>query len=549
MATNTRYVPIRGSEREPLPGARVIGPTPPDERLEVTVRVRRRAAPPSIEEMARQLPGDRRYLTREEYETTYGADPKDLDAVAAFAQQHGLAVVEANRSRRSVILSGTADAFSKAFQVTLNTYAHAQGTYRGRTGAVQVPAELAGVVEGVFGLDNRPFARPHLSRRTGEGAPAAASRTTFTSPQIAQLYNFPPGVDGTGQCIGILELGGGYRPADLTAYFQQLGLQPPAVTPISVDHAHNHPVGSVNSADGEVVLDIEVAGGVAPGARLAVYFAPNRTDQNFLDALTTAIHDNVNKPSVISISWGGPETAASQSFMQQFDAALHAAALLGITVCCAAGDDGAADMLANQWDGRAHTDYPASSAFALACGGTRLQAASGALTGETVWNQHGVDPTTQSFGATGGGVSDFTPLPSWQETANIPTSVNPGGRVGRGVPDVAGVADPATGYNILVDGHFEQGFGGTSAVAPLWAGLIALINQSLGTPVGFVNALLYGPVNAAGAFHDITGGDNQVGNANIGYAAGPEWDACTGLGTPDGQKLLNALRGQPGGGP
>jgi len=540
MSAGTGYVSLPGSERQPLPQATVIGPTDPDERLEVTVRVRPRQPLPAaqIEAMAGQLPAERRYMAVRDYDQQFGADRRDLEAVAAFAQGHGLQVVEESAARRSVILSGTVQAAEAAFGVTLQDYEYPRGVYRGRTGPVSVPADLSGIVEGVFGLDNRPFAQAHFSRRA-----AGAAATTFTPPALAQLYNFPAGLDGTGQTIGIIELGGGYRPADLRAYFRKLGLTAPRVTSVSVDHARNHAVGTPDSADGEVALDIEVAGAVAPGAHLVVYFAPNQTDQNFLDALTTAIHDSKHSPSVISISWGGAESAASQAFMQQFDSALQSAALLGITVCTAAGDDGAADSRADTWDGQPHVDFPSASPWALSCGGTSLTAAGNTIASKTVWNQHGAAPQSRSFGATGGGISQFFPVPAYQQTVALPAPAGTGGKPGRGVPDVAGDADPATGYDVQVDGQFIQGFGGTSAVAPLWAGLIALVNQGLGVRAGFVNTLLYAKAQAAGAFHDITQGDNKVGPNAVGYAAAAGWDACTGLGSPDGQKILAALKG------
>jgi kumamolisin len=537
------YKNLKGSERKALAGARSLGPAHSTERLQVTVRLRRQNPLPALDAMARQLPKERRYVSPNEYKSRHGADPADFKKVEAFAAQRGLVVVESNLTRRTMVLSGTVAAFSDAFQVKLENYAHAKGTYRGRTGPIQVPSELDGIIEGVFGLDNRPFARPHFSRfisaktRTGVGKP------TFTPPELAKVYNFPPGADGSGQCIGIIELGGGFVPDDLTAYFDRLGIPTPTVVAVSVDEGTNSPTGDPNGPDGEVMLDIEVAAAVAPAAKIAVYFTPDASDASFLDALTTAIQDETNKPSVISISWGGPESSPTQSFMEQFDQALQSAAALGITVCCAAGDDGAADERANEWDDKAHVDFPASSPFSLACGGTNLVATDGDITSETVWNQHGVDPQSQSFGSTGGGVSEFFQRPSWQDNANVPMSVNGGSFQGRGVPDVAGDADPATGYDIQVDGQFIQGFGGTSAVAPLWAGLIALINQKLGTRAGFINALLYNQALAAGALHDVTSGDNKVGSDGVGYSAQKGWDACTGLGSPDGQKLLAALGG------
>jgi kumamolisin len=280
------------------------------------------------------------------------------------------------------------------------------------------------------------------------------------------------------------------------------------------------------------MLDIEVAGAVAPGARIAVYFAPNTT-RGFLDAITTAVHDPQRKPSVISISWGSAEKNWSRNALQSFDQAIQEAALLGVTVCCASGDNGSSD---GENDSLAHVDFPASSPSALGCGGTRLDASNGAISREVVWNEGA------NGGATGGGVSDFFPLPSYQAGANVPASVNPGGISGRGVPDVAGDADPNTGYQIQVDGH-RAVFGGTSAVAPLWAGLIALINQKLGKPVGFLNPLLYGQLATAGVVRDITAGSNDISQLG-GYDSRPGWDACSGLGAPDGAKLLSALAGE-----
>jgi len=271
-----------------------------------------------------------------------------------------------------------------------------------------------------------------------------------------------------------------------------------------------------------VLLDIEVAGAVAPGAKIAVYFAPN-TDQGFLDALTTAIHDTTNKPSVISISWGGPESSWTAQAMTAFDSAAQDAAALGITICAATGDNGSADGLT---DGKNHADFPASSPHILACGGTSLQSANGAITSETVWNDGA------QGGATGGGFSTQFPLPAWQASANV----KPPSGGGRGLPDVSGDADPKTGYKVLVDGQ-SLVIGGTSAVAPLWSGLIALLNQKLGKPLGFIQPALYGLTPAAQAFHDITTGSNGAFNA------APGWDPCTGLGSPEGANLLQALSG------
>ena len=508
-------LPIQGSRRDPLPNAQRVGDAQADERLEVSVRLRPKSALPVALPPQGAPP-----MSREQFEAEYGADPKDIQAVSAFAQRNGMQVVETSAARRTMVLSGTVAQMQTAFGVRLGRYEHPGGTYRGREGEITVPAELPPLIEGVFGLDDRPQADPRfrLPDRSIRHAQPHASGGAFTPTQLAQIYNFPAG-DGQGQTIALIELGGGYRPADLKTYFTKvLGLKKaPTVAPVSVDHVGNHPTGDPNGDDGEVVLDIEVAAGVAPGAKIVVYFAPN-TDRGFLDAITTAIHDANNRPSIISISWGGPEKTWTASAMQSFDQAFQVAAALGVTVCCASGDSGSGDGVN---DGQPHTDFPGSSPNVLACGGTHLTASGTRITSEVVWNDGA------SGGASGGGFSAQFPAPAYQTGLGKPKFT------GRGVPDVAGDASPQTGYVVRVDGQSAV-FGGTSAVAPLWAGLVARLNQQLGHPVGFVNALLYGKAKQGGV-HDIVQGNNGA------YQAAPGWDPCTGLGSPDGARLLTVV--------
>jgi kumamolisin len=368
----------------------------------------------------------------------------------------------------------------------------------------------------VLGLDSRPQAAAHFRVR-----PAASTDTSYTPTQVAALYGFPAAT-GAGQCVALIELGGGFRPADLDTYFQGLGVASPTVTAVSVDHAQNSPTGDANGPDGEVMLDIEVVGAIVPQATIAVYFAPN-TDAGFLDAITTAIHDTTNKPSVISISWGGAESTWTSQAMTAMDDAFQAATSMGITVCIASGDNGSSDGVT---DGADHVDFPASSSFALACGGTSLRASSNAISGEVVWN----DGT--SGGASGGGVSAFFATPTWQ--ASLSAVTTQGARTPlarRGVPDVAGNADPETGYDVRVDGTASV-IGGTSAVAPLWAALLTRLNQLSGKPTGLANPKLY---QAPTALRDITSGNNGD------FAAAKGWDACTGLGSPNGAALRSVI--------
>ena len=535
MAQN-HLVPIPGSERHPLRGAKRVGPAKADEQLEVTVRLRRKSPLPAADLQSSQIPARRTYLSHVQLESAHGADPAEVAQVEAFAQQHGLTVVASNAGRRNVKLAGTVAQFSQAFNVVLDHWEHDGVQFRGRVGTVQIPMELAGMVAGVFGLDNRPFAKPHC-RRLKPLAGAEAQFTGFTPTKVAQLYNFPTGVDGSGQVIGIIELGGGYRTSDLAAYFKQIGVTAPKVTTVSVDNGKNAPT-TAQSADAEVMLDIEVAASIAPGARIVVYFGAGATDRDFLDAISEAVHDNVNNPSVISISWGGPEASASKSFQTEFDQTLQSAAALGITVTVASGDNGAADEGPNEWDSKTHADFPASSPHVLACGATHIKVSGSHIAAESVWNQHAADTVDDSFGSSGGGISDFFPVPTYQAKIKLPKDISTG-KVGRGVPDVSADGDPASGYLVRVDGQ-EFPIGGTSAVAPLWAGLIALVNQKLGRRAGFINPLLYANPSA---LRDVIVGNNKVGGAEIGYNAATGWDPCTGLGSPDGLKVLSALGG------
>jgi kumamolisin len=414
------------------------------------------------------------------------------------------------------VLQGTVAQFNAAFQVQLQQMRHDSCSYRGRTGSIALPSALDGVVEAVLGLDSRPQASPHFRMR-----PAASGATSFTPPQVAALYGFPSGT-GAGVCVALIELGGGFRPADLDTYFKGLGVASPTVTAVSVDHAQNAPTGDANGPDGEVMLDIEVVGAIAPQAKIAVYFAPN-TDAGFLDAITTAIHDTTNKPSVISISWGSAEANWTAQAMTAMDEAFQAAATLGITVCIASGDNGSSDGVN---DGADHVDFPASSSFALACGGTSLKASASTINSETVWNNGA------NGGASGGGISGFFATPTWQASLS---AVDAQGKsvplTQRGVPDVAGNADPQTGYEVRVDGTASV-IGGTSAVAPLWAALIARVNQLSGKSAGFLNPQLY---QNSKALHDITSGNNGD------FAAAAGWDACTGLGSPNGSALRSVI--------
>jgi kumamolisin len=616
-----------------FPGAVFVGSADAGEVFIVDIVLRRRQdAPPlpSAEQIGAQPPRERKYLLQEDFEATYGADPKDVEEVCEYAAKFGLTVSTVSLSRRTVTVSGTAAQFSAALSITLSNYAYVGGMFRSYGTPLLLPSNLGHVVVGVLGLDTRPIAVPmavgrpgvwdltqvlraqtvaqataydvfqkkgqaafrnfekasehsdvrdfaghysawcstaagkstddHRRAFTEDVAPAFAkaqqaaaeavaacasdlnkasedaTRSAIlaaldeldikTPPGVAGLYGFPAGTDGSGQCVGIIELGGGYRDEDIASYFQFLGIPPPEVSHVAVLGGANAP-GLNELYDGEVCLDIEVVGGAAPGAKIVCYFAP-LTAQGFIGAIRTAIHDRVNCPSVLSISWALSEAFWLQTpmYLDLFEDVLKEAAVLGVTVISSAGDYGPSTLF---HDGRAWVDYPASSPYVLGCGGTTLMSRQQVIYAEFVWNT-----ARTFFQATGGGVSQVFPLPSWQSNAGVPPSVNPGGARGRGVPDLAANADPYTGYVVQVDGRTNV-ICGTSAGAPLWAALIARINQSLGFRVGYLNPYLYQKVNHNQSFHDIVSGNNGV------YAAAPGWDPCSGWGTPNGAGLRDAL--------
>ncbi len=517
-------VHLAGSHRSAVAGLDGARPVPASATVEVTLVLRRRAPLP------RALVTGRSTVGAAELGASFGADPDDLETVATALGAAGVDVVRTDAASRRVVAAGPVGAVAALFGTDLVEAADpaagaGTGVRRYRHGSLTIPASLAGVVTAVLGLDERPQARTrHLVAR------AAAGAVSYTPVQLAAVYDFPAG-DGAGRHVGIVELGGGFAQSDLTAYFGGLGLPTPTVTAVGVDGGSNVPGADPDGADGEVLLDIEVVGALVPAAAIEVYFAPN-TDRGFLDAVSDAIHATPT-PAAVSISWGGPEDTWTAQARTALDDALADAAALGVTVTAAAGDGGSADGTS---DGAAHADFPASSPNVLACGGTSLRAdaGTGTVRSEVVWSGQG---------ATGGGVSTVFARPAWQADAGVPAQADGITTGGRGVPDVAADADPATGYEVLIDGSSTV-IGGTSAVAPLWAALVTRLvagGAGAGTGgLGLVAPLLYAGV-APGAvpagFRDITSGTNGA------YSAGPGWDACTGLGVPDGTALATRLGG------
>jgi kumamolisin len=596
------YQRLEGSERRVRRGARLLGPAGGDEKLSVSIRVRRKPGAPPLpdqEYWVKTPPGKRKFISRAEFAESYGAARVDLDRVAEFARSHGLSITEKSVSRRLVIVSGTVAQASRAFAVELGRYESPTETYRGREGYIHLPGEIADIVEGVFGLDNRIMAR-----RAGNGGPPGAN--ALTPPLVAQLYNFPQTVSGAGmvpgtapgQTIGILEFGGGYDPADINTFCAGLKLpngQPlpaPNVWPVSVDSATTGLTGGANApnkSDIEVALDLEIVASVALGANIAVFFAPN-TEQGWIDAVTLALNvtDVENwpgwaAPSVLSCSWGWSENddegfewtkmavdaLSSGSTPGSPSGCFSDAANLHVTVFVASGDYGSAG---GPEDTSAHVQYPSSDPWVTACGGTVIQSIPPLTESnwtQPIWNEGTWNDEAYSYGgATGGGISVLFPVPFWQQGIGLPNPVTPGQTPGRGVPDIAGNASGYSGYVLSIyDMQTTQVFGpgpsgpepfgpngaiaGTSAVAPLYAALMALINAGLGYNVGYLNPTLYqiGRMPVQTTIRNISDGVSNGFNGVPGYASmiptvpgGPAiWNACTGWGVLNGTNLLVAL--------
>ncbi|HVU95121.1 MAG TPA: S53 family peptidase [Puia sp.] len=530
---------LEGSWRELRPGAQVLGVADPDEWLELTIKLRRKKALPE--------PGSGggakgvKVFSRADLQAQYGADPADIDKVRAVLTGLGMKILKEDAAACTVRAGGTVAVVESIFQVRLFHYSHPRGNYRGRKGNIHVPAELAGIILAVFGLDNRKMVkRRPLRRRTASltlARRAAANRSWFYPAELATIYSFPSG-DGSGQTVGLLEFGGGFFADDLAAFCQNANVAVPKVNLVSVN---NTPTNRRDGAEGEVMLDVEVVAGVCPKATIVVYFS-TFDEVGWVSAVDTAIHDEQNPISVLSISWGYAEDAPgawTDGALDAINDSLKAAALLGVTICVAAGDDGSDDEVG---DGHAHVDFPSSSPYVLAVGGTTLKRSAAGVITETAWKD-GDGLRKDNGGSTGGGVSTYFDRPSWQ-TVTI-DAVNPGSIEGRIVPDVAADASANTGYWMVVDGQGGAS-GGTSASAPLWASLIALLNASLGKPVGYLNPLLYqagadGKTLGQSGCRDIISGNNFTASIG-GYFAGPGYDAVTGWGVPVGTALLNGLK-------
>jgi kumamolisin len=528
----SKHVELAGSRRTHRAGATVLGKSDPQEWCEITLKLKRQSELP--EPVAGQA-----VLTHEEALAT-AASAADQKTVVDALTGYGLTLLSA--SPRSVKFAGPVDRMEAVFKTHLFRVKHGDLVYRGRLGTLSVPAELSGIITAVIGLDTRPMVRrrpPTSSLQTAASTqlPAPDQRPWYFPQELAAAYGFPG--DAAGKTVGIIELGGHYIASDLAEFAKVTDLPPPPVTVINVDKLaasdRNDP-----DAIGEVMLDVEVVAGAAPGANIVLYFS-TFTEKGWVDVIDAALDDTKHAPCVLSISYGLAEGVDiwTQQTMDAVNDAMKEAAGRGIPVCVASGDDGSDDQVG---DGAAHINFPATSPYVLSVGGTALhKAATGG--GEVVWFD-GDGLRKDGGGSTGGGVSAYFPKPAWQSPYDIP-SVNPNAPVGRIVPDVSANAAGSTGYFMVAQGKGEVS-GGTSAATPLWAALLARLIKG-GIAVNYVTPLFYQAVPGSGgktlgdlALNDITSGNNKTAAAG-GYAAGPGFDAATGWGSPKGAALAEIL--------
>ena len=471
-------------------------------------------------------------LDHHTFDSWFGVAAADFDAVAAFAASYGLTEKWRSASAGYIKFQGTIGSMNAAFNIVLENVDIGSRVYRSYQGEISVHADIAEKILHVMGLDTYMTIVKHSRRyEPAIGARTLAQTVNLSPPQVAGAYKFPSG-NGTGSRVGIVEVGGGYIQSDLDSSFALFGVTPPTIFDIPVNGGSNY--GAFGSASDETVLDIVCCGGVAPGAVMCMYWGPepgtiSSALTSIYDTVNAAVADFVYTPSVISVSYGFGQNYwdSVSGLVASFEATFQAGIAKGISICVASGDDGA--------QGRADTapsvGYPGGSPYCICVGGTSLQINGTNITSETVWNQGNA--------GTGGGITTFA-LPSYQTGLGLtatPYTTGPGtpqALANRGAPDLAANSDPETGYLIFVDG-VEYQYGGTSAAAPLIAGMIAIINANLRTRIGFINSRIYTNVSA---FSDITVGNNNcTGIQSTGWLATVGWDACTGMGSPIGTSI------------
>ncbi len=572
---------LLGSAREHARGARRVGTVDPDARITVLVVLRIPPGAAPLVETAERVVRDRRPLSYEEYLSRYRASSEDVAQSCCTSRKRftGSRATNVDRRARAITLEGTVADVQRAFDVALLEHAYADKTYRAHEGDASLPRELDGAVRWVFGLSDVPLAphgrtaaaavdTPITSKKNepqthpavgdvGARSHEKAPWTSYTPPEYAKMYEFPEELSGKGACIGVLELYGGFLQSDMDAFFAGLGMKMPSLADVGPNVQSTGPDAWSNF---EVTMDVQIAAACAPGARCVAYFSgatgfEGATPRNYFEVISMAVFDEQNKPDVLTMSWGLPESLPdvwTRPEAEVVDELFVIAAILGITVVLPSGDSGSIYPITwGMFNAPSLVYYPGSSPWGLCVGGTTPLIRDGKIADEVVWNRlahnmqliYGADVQLCNLGSSGGGVSHYFERPSWQVRAGVPEATlydfdkwsfsNPRSVAGRGVPDVAANTDFLVGYSIYVQGDWRYG-GGTSASTPFTAALMTRMREGVGRRMGFLNPLLYRLQLEEGVdvFQPIEQGNNG------GYTAekGKRWNPCTGLG---------AIRGAP----
>jgi kumamolisin len=551
----------------------------------------------------------RQFITPAQFGATYGQTPAAVAQAVSFLTAQGFTINQVYANNLLISVTGTNAQLAATFGTTIHNYSLGGDTYQDSATALKVPAQLAGIATGVTGVSSKAAFRSHGATIPSTGVlagdvagagvvsdtPPPSGPGSYTVVDLTQQYNVNPlygkGLTGAGRTIGIATLAN-YSSADVFGYWNQLGLvtDPTRITNVNVDGGTLAKDGPTSSGAGETTLDIEQSGGVAPGAKIRVYLAPN-AGNGFLDMFASAINENL--VDVLSTSWGSPEIYNGQSDTDAFHAVFLQAAAQGIPVISAAGDAGAYDINRSYTYPQCTTlltvDFPASDPLVLAAGGTTLP--------NTVQHRYGPVTVAQerpwgwdylqnyivsNYGNSlyytsyytvggGGGVSVNYALPDFQTgvtgtLASAPAQSlfcdaaflgdtthtgyediedMPSGVVGRNVPDLSLNADPYSGYSVYFKKAWGTGSGGTSFVSPQLNGILTLIASGLpaGQRIGAINPQLYAAFKtqgyAAGSpFRAITTGDNEY------YKAAAHYNPGSGLGSLDVNALSAALGGK-----
>ena len=526
-----------------------------DHDINFTVTVRR---PNSPKDLADQIIAKKAVpISRDDFTRMFAASQSDLDQVAAFASYHDMTVVSSHADRATVKIKSRMSVVNRAFAIDIKKITKGDKVDFAHEQPISVPEELLDIIDHVQGLNSLIKISKQL--KFISSAPGNQQITSDLTPlRAAKAYNFPQNLLGQGQCVGIISYGGGYNVTNLDKSFLDAGvINAPKIVNVFVDGAVNQTYSQANpdtdNYSVENALDIFVVGCVVPKAVVAVYFQGSNVaglpeTAIYTDVLDAAIHDTVNNPSVINISWAFVENDLSDTFVRAYEYVLAQAVILGITVCVASGDYGSSTDIVGSFG----VYYPASSAYVLAVGGTSL-----------TLNTNGTVLSENAWALSGGGLSLLFGTPDWQQGlyytqatlagAGNPYLLSDGDQ--RGVPDVAAPADPDLGYTLYsyyYDADNDVWYdsirlqvGGTSAAAPLIAALVAQLNQHFNQSLGFVNPIFYSNANS---FNDIDDGtiNNQydpltISFSTIGYQTTAGWDAVTGLGSPQGTALLTSI--------